>query len=186
MRSWQARADSNCRLRFRRSRPFPIGRRAWKTGGPTRTRTMISGLGNPCLLRLDDRPWWDVTESNCPLSGLKVRCRAISAYVPNWCRGGESNSTNLLCRRSAVPRRQPRHGAPGWNRTTADAVYKTAALPLRYWDELALGAGLEPAHFLVNSQAHCQFCYPRTTWWAITDSNCALSIKSRVLRRQSL
>ena len=52
--------------------------------------------------------------------------------------------------------------------------------------KLALGAGLEPARLLVNSQAHCQFCYPRTTWWGITESNCALSIKSRVLRRQSL
>ena len=52
--------------------------------------------------------------------------------------------------------------------------------------KLALGAGLEPARLLVNSQAPCQFGYPRTTWWAITDSNCALSIKSRVLRRQSL
>src|SRR5258708_3045051 len=27
-----------------------------------------------------------------------------------WCRGGGSNSTDLLCRRSAITRRQPRHG----------------------------------------------------------------------------
>ena len=52
--------------------------------------------------------------------------------------------------------------------------------------KLAPRAGFEPAHFLINSQAPCQLGYLGTTWWAITESNCALSIKSRVLRRQSL
>src|SRR5438132_10479685 len=56
----------------------------------------------------------------------------------------------------------------------------------RYAAATGSGAGFEPAHLLGNSQAHFQFCYPRITWWAITDSNCALSIKNRVLRRQSL
>ena len=51
---------------------------------------------------------------------------------------------------------------------------------------LAPRAGFEPAHFLINSQAPGQRGYLGTTWWAITESNCALSIKSRVLRRQSL
>ena len=52
--------------------------------------------------------------------------------------------------------------------------------------KLAPRAGFEPAHFLINSQVPCQLGYLGTTWWAITESNCALSIKSRVLRRQSL
>jgi hypothetical protein len=51
---------------------------------------------------------------------------------------------------------------------------------------LAPRAGFEPAHFLSNSQVPYQLGYLGTTWWAITELNCALSIKSRVLRRQSL
>lgn len=49
---WQARADSNCDLRFRRARPCPLDDAP--VVAPTPTRTGIPGLGNLRLFRLDD------------------------------------------------------------------------------------------------------------------------------------
>ena len=52
LRGWRARADLNCHSRFKKTEALSFGRRA--PGSPTPTRTGIPGLGNPCLLLLDD------------------------------------------------------------------------------------------------------------------------------------
>ena len=65
-----------------------------------------------------------------------------------WYRGGESNSTDLLCKRSAVTRRQPRHGSGGRIRTCGD---------------------------LINSQAPYLLGDTGTTWWVLGESNPGIS-----------
>jgi hypothetical protein len=81
------------------------------------------------------------------VSTRHARVRRTSAYATKtWYRGRGSNSTASVCRTEALSQK-------------ATPAY------------LAVGAGFEPAHKLVNSQPPCRLATPQKIWSGTSDSN---------------